>query len=190
MLVFGLAGTNGAGKDSIGDALVELGFKFISGSDMLRDELRSRGVHIERKNLASLSAEWRREHGFGVVVDKAIERYRDNASSEQKGLVIASLRHPGEVERVFEEQDGHVIWVDADPMIRYERITSRLRTDEDNKTYEEFIAEEQREMKPSGDAATLNMGAVKEKADIFIENNGNDIEAFKEQVKKQLEKYL
>ena len=35
-------------------------------------------------------------------------------------------------------------------------------------------------MHPIGDAATLNMSAVKEGADIFLENNGNDVASFKD----------
>jgi hypothetical protein len=48
------------------------------------------------------------------------------------------------------------------------------------------MEEEANEMSQSGDLATLNMGAVKEQADLFIQNNGNDIELFKADAEKAL----
>lgn len=186
MKIIGLAGTNGSGKDTIGDLLAEKhGFLFISGSDLLRDEARKRGLPVERENLRMISAEWRRKSGLGALIDQAIELYQKDSSGHTGGMVIASLRNPGEADRVH-ELGGTVIWVDADPKVRYDRVFSRQRTDEDNKTFEEFLSEEQAEMTHSGDAATLNMGAVKELADIHLENNGNDIKAFRDEAEKVL----
>jgi len=188
MKTIGIGGTNGSGKDTVGKMLAERhGWLFVSGSDILRQELKRRNLPIERKNLRNLSTKWRRESGMGILVDKALEIF--NSKPGFKGLAIASLRNPGEANRIH-ELGGKVIWTDADPKVRYARISARVRGDEDKKTYEQFLAEEQTEMQHSGDTATLNMVGVKAKADIFIENNGNDIEAFKDEAKKALAKYL
>ncbi len=90
------------------------------------------------------------------------------------GLVVASLRNPGEADRVH-ELGGKVVWVDADPKLRYERVQNafRGRDGEDNKTYEQFLAEEEAEMQTTGDAATLDMGAVKAKSDMTILNESD-----------------
>ena len=191
MKVFGLAGTNGAGKDTIAEVLEEYRYLNVSATQMLGDELTARGLTHKRVNKAALSAEWRREYGMSAVVDKAAEQYENSTKKDLlQGFVVGSIRHPGETDKIH-AIEGLQIWVDADPKIRFERVTSNDRGRvEDKKTYEEFLAEEQREMKPSGDSATLNMGAVKELSDVFIINNGDDIEAFKRQVKQQLEKYL
>lgn len=190
MKIFGLAGTNGAGKDTIAEVLAEeFGYMNISATEMLGSELTTRGLSHERANKAALSAEWRRQYGMAAVVDRALEQF-ESSKTDQKGFVVGSIRHPGESDRIH-ELGGIQIWVDADPKIRYERITSNDRGRvEDQKSFEQFLVEEEREMKPVGDAATLNMGAVKEAADVFIMNNGNDIEAFTLQVKKELAKYL
>ena len=184
MKLIGLSGTNGSGKDTIGHLLAEKhGWLFADATTMLGDELTKRGLSHERINKAALSAEWRREHGMGVIVDKAVELFNKGT---YRGLIVGSLRHPGEADRVH-ELGGKMLWVDADPQVRYERITSNNRGRvEDNKTYEEFLAEEQREMTPVGDAATLNMGAVKERADIVLHNNGNDIQAFQKDAQRTL----
>lgn len=184
MKIIGLSGTNGSGKDAVGQTLQELNnYLFISVTDLLREEATKRGLPIERSSLRMISAEWRREHGLGVLVDKAVEMYSQTKGHD--GLVIASLRNPGEADSVH-SLGGTVIWVDADPHVRYDRLTTRQRSDEDNKTFDEFLAEEQAEMTHEGDEATLNSAGVKQKADMVILNDGNDLEAFKQQVQVQL----
>lgn len=195
MKIIGLSGTNGSGKDTVGQMLAERrGFLFISGSDMLRAEAHRRGQEPTREILRTISTEWRRESGsLGVLVDKAIEQYNQVASEFTGGLVISSLRNPGEADRVH-ELGGIVIWVDADQKIRYDRIMAnkveRSRAGEDNKTFAEFQSEEAIEMIPTGDKATLNMLGVKEMSDVFMDNNGSDVEAFKDQAEKALLKVL
>lgn len=185
--MYGLAGTNGAGKDSLADMLVERhGFYFAIATNMLRDELEKRGLPTDRKHKAELSAEWRREHGMAAIVDRAMADY-EKVKDQHDGIIIGSLRHPGEADRIH-ELGGEVIWVDADPEIRCERVqnNNRGRAEEDGKTFEQFLAEERAEMEHSGDAATLNMKGVKDKADIFVNNDGNDIKAFKDEAEKIL----
>lgn len=190
MVIFGLGGTNGSGKDTVAQMLAERhGFLNASATEMFLVELKKRGLPIDREHKAKLSAEWRREHGMGVIVDKAVEMFNKNPS-QYKGIIVGSLRHPGEADRVH-ELGGKQIWVDADPKVRYERIQKNLNErsgthDEEGKTFEDFLAEEQREMTPIGDAATLNMSAVRERSDIFLENNSNSIEDFKDAAEKAI----
>ena len=185
--IIGIAGTNGSGKDSLGEILANnYGYLFVSVTDILRQGLIEQGLAIERENLRNLSAQWRRQSGLGVLVDKALVIYQKNPTgyTGYKGLAIASLRNFGEADQVH-ELSGKVVWVDADPKVRYKRIISRLRGDEDRKTYEQFLAEEQAEMEHSGDKATLNIAGVKAKADVLIENNGT-LEEFKKIIQRAL----
>lgn len=190
--LIGLAGTNGSGKDTVGYMLAERhNFLFISVTDLLREEAKARGDEPSREVLRTISAEWRRESGhLGVLIDKAVEQYQRVADDFPGGLVVASLRNPGEADRVH-KLDGTVIWTDADQRVRYDRIIAhaaeRNRYDEDHKTYEQFCAEEAAEMTTSGDAATLNMSAVKDRADIFITNDGTDIDIFKNEAELALQ---
>lgn len=193
MKIFGLSGTNGAGKDTVGYLLAEYdGFLFITVTELLREECRRRGLPVERENLRNISAEWRREHGTGVLIDKAMESFNQTHGKDTyKGIVISSLRNPGENDRLH-ELGGKVVWVDADPRIRYDRIqknaATRGRAEEDTKTFEQFLAEEQAEMHPpeGADAAMLNMAAVKKSADIFLENDSADKEVFHRDIKAAL----
>lgn len=189
--IIGISGTDASGKDTVGQMLAERhNWLFVSVSEILRDELRQRNVPLERKNLRELSAQWRRQHGLGVLVDKAVQQFhRSGGRHKYQGLVIASLRHPGEAARL-QELGGRVVWTDADPKVRYRRIVARNRGTEDQVSFDEFLAEEQAQMKPSGDEATLSLSGVKERADIFIVNDGNDTEAFKNQAEKKLAKFI
>jgi len=192
--IVGVSGTNGSGKDTVALMLAKRhGFLNASATEMFLNELKERGWPVDREHKRKLSAEWRREHGMGVIVDKALEMF-EKEPSKYKGIAVGSLRHPGEADRVH-ELGGIMVWVDADPKIRYERIqndpTKQSTTHaEANKTYEEFLAEEQAEMQHSGDEATLNISAVRERADIVLMNSGNDIEAFKDIAEKALASVL
>lgn len=188
--IIGLGGTNGSGKDTVGQILADKhGYLFISVTDLLRAEATRRGQPVEREILREISAQWRRELGLGVLVDKAVAEY-EITKDRYKGVVMASLRNPGEADRVH-EMGGVVVWIDADPQTRYDRIqvnkAARGRAEEDNKTFEQFLAEEEEEMYTpvGGDAANLNSAGVKAVADIFIENNGSDTNDLEKTIAEQ-----
>jgi dephospho-CoA kinase len=186
--LIGLSGTNGSGKDTVGLFLAEkYKYLFISGSDMLREECRKRGLEVTRENLRTISAEWRREFGLGVLVDKAVEVF--NSSQDMyAGLIVSPMRNVGEAQHI-KDLGGTLVWVDADPEIRYQRVVgaNRGRDGEDNKTYDEFRAEEQAEMHPSdpNDPAVLNMSGVREIADVQLLNE-TTLEQFQTDAKTAL----
>jgi len=100
MKVLGISGTNGAGKDSIGEMLAARhGWLFISVSQILRDELSKQGLPTDRHHTHRLSAQWRRQSGTGVLIDKAMQIYEPQ-KDRYKGLAISSLRNPGEADEV------------------------------------------------------------------------------------------
>jgi len=189
--IIGLSGTNGSGKDTVGQVLnEEHGFLSVPVTELLRQELRHRNLPVTRKNLRMVSEEWRHELGLGVLVDKAVADF-NVAKDQYVGVVINNLRNPGEADRVH-DLGGTVVWIDADPRKRYERIqanaVSRGRAGEDNKTFEQFIAEEEAEMKApkDGDDASLDMLAVKHRADIVMDNTDMDLQTFRKNIPKLL----
>jgi cytidylate kinase len=190
--IIGLAGTNGSGKDTVGTLLAsKYNYLFVSVTEILRAELRHRGLEINRENLRSLSAEWRRETGeLGVLVDKAVAEL-NREPNKYAGVAIASLRNPGEADRVH-DLGGTMVWIDADPRVRYDRIqlnaNLRNRAEEDNKTFEQFLAEEEAEMNqsPDSDATALNMSEVKKRCDVFIANDTTDLNKLQADLEKSL----
>lgn len=189
MKIIGIGGTNGAGKDTLSQILEDDGWLFVSASrDLFIPELKRRGLPLEREQMAALSAEWRRQVGKGVTVEKAFELYKKKSRSKKyNGLVISSIRHPWEADSLH-RLGGKVVWIDADPQVRYDRIFSRGQGDKDKKTFEQFLSEEEAEMNHhSGDDATLSMAEVKANADIFLTNDTNDVGEFKKSVRQALD---
>ena len=189
--IVGIAGTNGSGKDAVGHTLAdEHSYLFVSVTDLLRAELNRRGMVVDRENMRALSAEWRRQYGYAVLIDRAVEYYQ-KLKGQYVGVAIASLRNPYEADRVH-ELGGVVLWIDADPKVRYERIQAnaeaRQRSGEDSKTFEEFLAEEEAEMpRPAdGDESSLDMAGVKVRSDLFLVNDGTDLKHFQAFITEQL----
>jgi dephospho-CoA kinase len=174
--IIGISGTNGAGKDTLAALRAEKeGALHVSLSDILRKQLIEDNIALEREALMALSRRWREEAGdYGVLATKTIRHYLgEKALYDHGGLSIVSVRHPEEVWRI-KEAGGRVLWVDAHPTIRYERLqnSSRGRVDDD-KTYEEFLQEEAREITPptGSSSANVNLGAVRPLADEVIIND-------------------
>jgi len=188
MKIIGLAGTNGSGKDTVAKILAEnYGYFVVSASEMLEEELKNHGLPFERENKRKIGGEWRKQLGLSAIVDKAVEQAKKAGKDK---LVVGSLRNPGEADKVH-ELGGIMVWVDADPKVRYQRIKSANRGRvEDDKTFEQFLREEQDEMADTGDAAGLASEKVKKKCDVFLENNRDDIKQLSKTVGKQLEGFL
>ncbi len=191
MKIVGLSGTNGAGKDTVAEMLVERhNFLFVSAGDLFGDIAKSKGLTSSRANKAKISAQMRREKGMGALVELAIEQFKQTKG--YNGLVVGSLRHPGEAELV-NQNGGVCVWVDADPQVRYQRITSNVREGrehEDQLSFEDWQTQENYEMTHSGDKATLNTSAVKPLCQLKLENNADNIETFQDSAEKALMKYI
>ena len=184
--IIAIAGTNGSGKDTVGELLRdEKQYDFVSLSDILRGELDKENLPHSRENLSMMSKRIRDADGDGGLAQLAINQYKQTSSAS--GLCLTSIRTPGEVD-VIHQAGGVVVWMDADDRIRYERIirTQRGRP-EDQVTFEEFLDHQAAEMSPTEQGNGLNMGAVKEKADIFLTNEFDSVETYKEYLKSYFE---
>ena len=191
MKIFGLAGTLASGKDTVANLLAEKhGFLHVSTSDMLRAEKKrvfgdSPEALLQRND--PYANKLRETKGPGVLVLLAKEEYERNKSKYPGGLVASGIRSIGEAEEI-KKMGGKIIFVDADSKVRYGRISGRNRDSNDSSvSYDEFMAMERSESEVDPDDKTIqNIPAMKDRADIFLENNGNDIEAFKNEAEKAL----
>jgi len=168
-MIIGITGTNGAGKDTIAEILVKkLFWPHLSLSDVLREICRERDIVPTRVNLTNLGNQLRREFGSDYLSNRVLTKSRDN-------FVVTSIRNPKEIEPFKKVSQFVLLSVDAPIEMRYQRVIgSRNRSgnkiDESKISFEEFKAEEKREMQ--GEEFGQQLGRLIEVADISISNEG------------------
>ena len=166
-MIIGITGTLGAGKGTVVEHLVkEHGFEHLSARAFFVAGMEQEGIPINRDTMISYANRLRKEHGPRYVFDSLWER----ASQKEGNVVIESIRTLAEAGAVKAQPGAVLLAVDADPEIRYKRITER-KSALDNVSFEEFLAQEEREMH-SDDPNKQNLRGCIERADVIIENNG------------------
>lgn len=174
-MIIGVTGFFASGKDTCAAYLERKGYQHVSLSDIIRDELRERNMEITIPNLTKVGNELRREHGAGVLAERAIQRFEPS-----RDYVVTSIRHPDEV-RTLQRNDRKfaLIFTDAPMKQRFDRSQARGRSG-DNRSFEEFAAAEKRQMM-GDDPDAQQLLACKELADVVL-NNDSTLEAFYQRI--------
>jgi dephospho-CoA kinase len=189
MTIYGVAGSNASGKDTVMELLEEYGFVHFNTSNALRRiahavfKSTDRGGNQEPMGVVGNA--FRVAYPGGMVdvglIDWLMQAGVMPEELRPRGLVIGSIRGTGEAQRL-KEVGGKLIVTDADPKLRYERIMSRKRAD-DKVSFEEFMEHEKADMAPGQtDPTKFGMAAVMEMADIRIVTDSNDLDAFRAKV--------
>ena len=173
--IIGLTGTNGAGKGEVAAFFASAGFAAFSLSDIIRDELRSKGLEPSRDNLIREGNALRRRFGPDILARRVMERVRGRS-------VIDSIRNPAEVAYLRTHGGFTLLAIDAPAGVRYERVRRRGR-DESAPSLEAFLAKEAEEM--SLDARGQQLRTCIGLADRVIVNDGSLA-----QLHKKLEPFL
>ena len=169
-LVIGITGRNCAGKDTVAKALTARGFESYSLSDVLREELRRRGVEITRPALIALGNELRAAEGPGVLARRV------QAMMKTERVALVSVRNPTEVETLRELDCFVLLGVDAPVAVRFAREAARGR-ESAPASLETFMALEEREN--SADPNAQQLDTTMALADHVLVNDGTlaDFEA-------------
>jgi len=176
MLIIGITGTLGAGKGAIVDFLTkEKGFAHFSVRAFIAEEIIRRGMVVNRDSMVLVANDLRKNNSPSYIIDRLYEK----ALALGQNGVIESIRTPGEVYSLRKKDGFYLIATDADPMIRYGRISLR-QSETDNISYQTFLDNEQREMN-SADPNAQNIARCMEMADYRFLNNGT-IEQLNHQV--------
>ena len=166
-MIIGLTGRNASGKGTVADFLVERGFTFYSLSDVIREELTTRGETTSRENLIRVGNELRGRGGPGALAHRILPKL-----SEDRHFVIDSIRNPVEVEAFrHARKDFVMLCVEAAPEVRWERLHQRARPG-DPTSFEQFVAMEARELK-TDDERTQQLLATEALADHVVRNDGS-----------------
>lgn len=175
-MVIGITGTDGAGKGTVVSYLVsKYGYAHYSSRDMIVAEIERRGLPLSRSQMRLTANELRETFGNDVVVAKALERAK--AKGETK-IVIESVRAMAEAVCI-KEQGGIILAVDADPVVRFERVQAR-RSVTDKVSFEQFLEHEELE-KHDPNPHGMQKAQVIAAAD-FIINNSESIADLQRQV--------
>ncbi len=168
MIVIGITGTNGSGKGTVVDYLVDKkGFTHYAARDFLTRLLRERGVTVDRPAMRTIANELRALHEPAYVVK---ELYAQAIKDKCERVVIESVRNIGEAE-FLKSIGALLIAVDADQMLRYTRVQAR-RSSTDQVDFLTFIEHEEREMRSIG-LHDMNVRGVMQLADVTITNDGS-----------------
>ncbi|MEA1909547.1 MAG: AAA family ATPase [Patescibacteria group bacterium] len=168
-MIIGITGTNGSGKDTVAQLMVEkLGWMHLSLSNEVREVAQERGVSSTRSNLISLANDLRKEFGSGYFAKRVLGKVKNS-------FIATSIRNPEEVKVFHEFGQFKLISVDAPIKIRFGRIKNSetragAKVGEQWMTFEEFRANEAKEMK--GGLYSQQLAKLIDTADIKLENNG------------------
>lgn len=163
-MLIGLTGRNASGKGEVANYLKGKSFEYHSLSDVIRDEIRSRGDEPTRENLIQTGNDLRRQFGPAILAHRILERIEKDGN-----VLIDSIRNPAEVEVLRAGGHFRLVKVEASPDVRFQRIQKRGR-ENDPESYDDFLALEEQEA--SGDAHSQNLLGVEQLADHSLENNG------------------
>ncbi|HVZ75654.1 MAG TPA: AAA family ATPase [Candidatus Paceibacterota bacterium] len=177
-MIIGITGTNGAGKGTVVEYLKSKGFKHFSARDIFVEEIKKRGLPVNRDSMIVVANDLRLKHGSAFFAEKAVTYAHDNGGD----IIAESIRSVGEAEHL--KKNGAMLWaVDADPKTRYERVVKRM-SETDQVTFEKFIENEKQEWENT-DPTKQNLKGVIAMADAVLTNNGTQEELFL-QVEKAL----
>jgi dCMP deaminase len=180
-MILGLSGLNGAGKGEVLRFLEARSFYAYSLSDVIREDLRARGIEETRERMIEAGTALRAARGPGGLAQALVDRL-----APDRNYVVDSIRHPAEVEVLKSRTPSfRLVWVTADPRVRLERMRERGRAG-DPTTLAELERLEGLELGGSNPSAQQLL-AVRELADFTIENEGS-LETLHSQVQAVLER--
>lgn len=164
-MIIGVAGTNGSGKGTVVDYLVSKGFTHYSVRAGLIEEIKKRGLPVDRGSMRDVANELRKTHEPAYLIALLYAE----AVQQGKDAVIESVRNIGEAE-FLQTHGARLVAVDAARTLRYERIVKR-GSETDKVDFDTWVQEEEREWHNAA-AHDMDVPAVMERADWRLDNSG------------------
>lgn len=179
-MIIGVTGTNGAGKGTVVEYLIQKGFQHYWVREFLVEEIKKRGLPVNRSSMRDVANDLRRTHGPSYVIEMLYARAKGSGGN----ALIESVRVLGEA-NFLHEHGVMLIAVDADRKVRYERSIARS-SETDKVDFDTWVKEEEREWANTAEWDMDVVGVMKI-ADFTITNNGT-LEELHTQIDKVLER--
>lgn len=178
MKVIAFVGMPGAGKTEASNVARELGIPVVIMGDVLREEVRTRGLAPTDANIGGTANALRQEEGMDAIAKRCIpkiEAYKNKAGA----VVVDGIRGIAEVETFKKAFDDNftLVKINAPFELRLERLTRRGRSD-DMASAEGLRQRDEREL-------SWGMGKAMEVADKEV-TNLDPIEKFRDEVRSVL----
>jgi dephospho-CoA kinase len=158
-----ITGMPGAGKSEVAQVLREAGFPVISMGDVVRDELRKRGLEPNPVNTGTVMLDLREREGPAAVARRCLDELKSMASET---VVIEGCRSIAELE-VFEQyaEPVTVLCIHSSPSTRFARLRQRARNDAPPE-WSAFRERDSREI-------SVGLGGIIALSDIMLINEGS-----------------
>jgi len=169
-IFLGIVGTIGAGKDNASNYLVNhYSFFKVHMGNLVRALARKEKIKITRENLGRLQEKYHKKYGKEFLINAAINKARE---SKKQKVIISGIRTPEQAARFKKEPNAKIIFIDAKPKLRFERLKKRKRKGFP-KTLKEFKKQEKNEER------YFKFNKILRYADYKIENNATEKDLYK-----------
>ncbi len=178
MMIIGVAGTIGAGKETLTSYFREKGFIYFETRQIIIKELKKFGLELSRKNMQDWADKLREEKGVEAIMKIMLEMAEKDKT---KHYIFDSLRNPGEAEFLKKiSKNFTLIGVDAPKGIRFERVVKRAKPS-DPITWEGFLDMDERDLNDVKNPFGQHTAALLKMADFLIIND-KDLESSMKQI--------
>ncbi len=181
MKIIAFVGLPLSGKSTASSVAREMGIPVIVMGDVVREEVKRRGLELTDENAGKIASELREKEGMDAIAKKCIPKIRELNSDV---VVIDGIRGIAEVERFKKAfgEDFVLIAIESPIELRFERALKRCRDDDrDIKSIEDLKKRDEREI-------SWGMLEAMRVANLTVENSG-DIEDFKDKIRRILKAF-
>ena len=162
----GIIGPNGSGKSSVCDYIINYGFVKYSLSDIVRQEVRSRMLSLERDNLTATANILKSEFGKDILAKRSLA---DSKKNNHPKVVFDSIRNEEEM-NYLRDFNTVFIGVTAPIELRFQRVQKRKK-ETDTVDFATFKKQCDKEL--LGNSSGQNIQAALNNCDHIIENDGD-----------------
>ena len=175
--LIGLVGEMASGKDTFCEYVKEnySDVSFARFSDALTETLKLFFDDVKREDQQWLGEALRDRFGKDILLKAVIKK----ADKIEDGIVILNGMRKSLEAEALKKIGGKIIYITADPKLRWERMSVRGEKADDAVSFEKFLEMGKAE-------AEINIAEVGKSADFTIENNGTK-EEFYNEIKKVID---